>query len=308
MGEVIRDGIFYPDLGQVIIPNPSLQRQPSPYFSVRMKGLSQIGHDADTLIYGDELTWDDIEALKIPWGNSELQRYSNLEPNYSYVWNIGTRTFSVADASGNAISFSNIKSISDLGISWDILESHQFIILLTASYDWDAFLISKKINPENISDSVSYIWGQGDAYVKGATHFLPGAIRNRKDAAPGETAVGVHQSAECRVRQILLSKALALYASGRFPSNMDIQIRDRIANRLAITHSGTNTNLGKLLMVHMFTSNKMIGTFPDSYPWMLFKTFRWLWDDDNSGQPYDPNGPGEARIYDRTFDLSPWWG
>ena len=109
---------------------------------IRMKPATQTGKDFKYTVYGDEVNMDFYKTLNIPFGNTVVNPSTTLTLGYSYIWNLGNRTFTILDGSGNLVNQKlNIQSISDLEIDYTIQESHNFAMVLASSYDGIGYTI-----------------------------------------------------------------------------------------------------------------------------------------------------------------------
>lgn len=109
---------------------------------IRMKPATQIGKDFKYTVYGDEVNMEFYKTLNVPFGDTIDATPTTLTEGYSYIWNLGNRTFTILDGSGNLVSQKlNIQSISDLEIDYTIQESHNFAIVLASSYDGVGYTI-----------------------------------------------------------------------------------------------------------------------------------------------------------------------
>ncbi|MBP2629896.1 MAG: hypothetical protein H6Q70_524 [Firmicutes bacterium] len=275
--------------------NPSFIRPPRPYFSVRLKNLSHLGLKIPNKYYGDTLTFDEMEALNIDWGDNETLVYDSLQTSWSYVWNLGKKTFTVTDGNGAITIKTNVTTISDLGICYDILESHNFAIELTSDLDLPAFFIGSRAMEKKASIMQSIRWSSIEAYLNSIMHVAFKRLIERDETGLSvEDIFNLGLQINDTERNVLLAKITSLKAYGQYPMNF-LQGDQAIAVTRELIRQGTMLILGEFLMIQTFASiNKM--TKPVVEPWMLWDLWKWI-------------GRSSVTITrDRAFDLSPWWG
>lgn len=283
--------------------NDSLGRPPLPYFSVR---LMHMGHIGKMFVdyYGGTMMWDELGSLRIPWGYNETIKYNGVQPGWTYWWEIGTWDFIVTDDLGN-VTTEKIKTLSDLGITWDILESHQFSIHITGKFENDAFLIAWKYkhgydDPDDpdgtdnrLSEMLPYLWGQFEKYLNDLYTLHLGRLLNT-DRTVGENQL-VSIDITTQIRSAIFAKVTDLRASGEFPNDLvgvEESMSCEIVKRIREAESYM---VGSLLMIRLFASISD-NSDPVFEPWMLWQIWQWF---------------GRSSVVvsrDRVFDLSPWWG
>ena len=287
-----------------------------PYFSVRFKLLGHIGAKVPAEYVGNTMTWAELGSVGIPWGDSETVIYDSLQPGWSYVFNPGKKTFTVTDAANVVTVHSGIKSLSDLGIVWEILESSQFKIVFDASFEANAFLIAWKYihgrvppgeedpggdpnNPlfrDKRADMMQYSWALVDQYLNtGTVDSRIGRFVLGKDGDVVEDATTATISGTDLSRTILLANTVDLSAFGDYPTNYFPAPDQHIAAQDTRTKTGQIIDRGTLLMIASFASIMNMSK-PVFEPWMLWKMWEWA-------------GKGSVVVTrERCFDLSPWWG
>ena len=91
--------------------------------------------------YGDQVNIDFYRWLGVDIGEDSQPTWTRTD-GYKYVYNMTTRVFMVYDPSGTRIHVkSNITSMGDMGITFEIYKSHQFIIIQDEIDDALPFLI-----------------------------------------------------------------------------------------------------------------------------------------------------------------------
>lgn len=286
--------------------NPTLQRQPRPFTSVRLMHLGHLGLKIPAEYYGDTIKWDEIEALRIEWGDYETLIYDQLKVGWSYVWNLGRETFTVTDDTGVETIYHNITKLSQLGICWDAFESHQFKIILDGSFENTAFLLAYiyKINNPNPGDveippetrkaqSIGFSWSLVEEYLNRIMQlaYIRLIETSRQIGQESEKAI----SGELLDKAAILARITNLDVSAFFPVDLLQQEVNKNASSKNLIRQCEKFILGQYIMISLFASiNNM--SKPVYEPWMLWELYKWI---------------GKSSIVitrDRAFDLSPWWG
>lgn len=106
--------------------------------------------------YGDTLTWEQLAKADLKWGQSTTILFDTLKAGWTYVYNCVEERFTVTNNEDKVVYAINTNKISDFGITWEILTSHQFWIEYTDSASNIWFLIGTKkpkhkpsVNPDN---------------------------------------------------------------------------------------------------------------------------------------------------------------
>ncbi|TWH48560.1 hypothetical protein [Sporomusa sp. KB1] len=302
-----RGGIPQFEWGAIGRISPSLTGEPRPFFSVRLKHLGHLALKVPSTYYGDALTWDQLASLGMPWGDNTTLLYEAPLPGWSYRFDIGLKRFTVTDTEGQATVYNNIKTISDLGISWDIISSHQFVLFFDAHFENDAFLIGwylKKgypippewdIIPEILCDIYGYCWSDVEDYLQPgdyAVHFGR-LLERQQETVDIEVPTSL---SECERRNLLVNTTVDLSrATGGFQPNLKLSPEEKHMAKKSKDRAAELIPVGILLMIALFASISNASK-PAFEPWMLWELWRWL-------------GCGTVVVpRDRTFDLSPWWG
>lgn len=120
--------------------------------SVRLFEPTHAGGDKFGL-HGNQITLSLWTFIKLPIGASVTNPYT-LNSTYLYVLDYGTKIFTIYNGLGNIITtIANINTIADMCISFEILVSYNFIILLPSglfSYMFD-YAIANKFPCESIT-------------------------------------------------------------------------------------------------------------------------------------------------------------
>lgn len=293
------------DITGITVNNSSLGRVRHPFYTVLIKPLGQLGFDADQLMRGDEITCDELEALRIIWGYPVPEEYSELHEGWGYVWDIGAGVFTVTTDSHASTIRTGIRTISDLAVSVDVFESAQFIIKLSAAYDFDVFLVARKVVENKVSTLLGYRWGEADAYLSAVFHALFGRMllripENDSVIDGGNQLIVIDQGelydGEYQMRSLLLAVIQDLAQNGQYPNNLRPGQQGIHGQRQAVAHQGLLAQGGDLLTIYLFAAKLLNGEQPVFEPWMLYNIFVWF----VQGR--------EVESRNRTFDLSPWWG
>lgn len=283
--------------------NASFGRAPLPYFSVRLEHLGHVGVEFADL-FGGSMTWDQLSNLVLKWGNNEIIKYNGVKPGWTYWWEIGTWNFIVTDDLGN-VKTEKATTISDLGITWDIFESHQFSIHFSAKFENTAFLIAWKYKrgvlppddedtpPDRYAEVPKYLWGEFDKYLNETMQVKFGGFVDKLTYV-GETET-LDINISTNVKTALLAKTINFSASADFSLDLagielngmgEKKYREAVAETYMI---------GNLLMIRLFASIYDMSK-PVFEPWMLWHMWQWF------------GSSGVTIKRDRVFDLSPWWG
>ncbi len=294
----------------------SLGMPPAPFFSVRMKPLSHIGLKIPANYYGGTLTWGELGGLGIPWGNNEVVHWDGLQPGYIYKWEIPSLMFTVFNELGAVISSQKVTTVSDLGITWDILESPQFWIRVTGDYQKYPFLVAWYLkkgvptdpeepedpeDPHPPHDPTKYMtrgimqeikWSFVDKYLGDVMHVSFDRLIDRMEHVVVDFSLSSYVSL---YKSIVSARIAELSASGNFPNNLLMRDINSPATKQLIDRNSEAFALNSLVMISLFAS---IGNAskPVYEPWMLWKLWQWY-------------GKGSVVLTrERIFDLSPWWG
>lgn len=111
--------------------------------NIKVISPSSIIYRVTTPMYGDEVNLKFWKRLNIDIGAyPDALAYWQKTPGYKYIYTVNLKKFTVIDPSGN-IEFerSDIDSMGDMGISFDIYKSHQFIIKFDITNDDYPFYI-----------------------------------------------------------------------------------------------------------------------------------------------------------------------
>lgn len=104
------------------------------------------------IVYGDEATLDFWDALNVLWGTSQPIQEQYTE-GYQYIWNINQKKLFVISQNGSVERVKNIKTISDLAIDMDIVESHAFQIVIDSDLmAGSGYLIGRRVIPQRPCD------------------------------------------------------------------------------------------------------------------------------------------------------------
>jgi hypothetical protein len=269
---------------------------PIPYMSVKLMNLGDVGR---TFVdyYGDTITWDQFASLKLTWGDNTVIKYNGVQPGWTYWWEIGLWEFIVTDNLGNK-TVETVSTLSDLGITWDILESSQFSMHISARFVREAFLkawrYKRRILPCNLWPT-DYLWGEFDKYLNDDeydSHF------ERLRDSPRELGFFIEPGGmlgELREQTLMPIRDYNLDSTGNFPTDMWDLNYVKTTSKATPPRIVDQYEIGTMLMIYMFASI-MNASKPVFEPWMLWKMWQWFVPPDNS------------IVRDRVFDLSPWWG
>lgn len=277
----------------------SLRQPPKPYFSVRMLDLIRLLPQKTVTIRGSELIWQYLKAMQIPWEDGQVLLYESLQPGWSYFFDVNAKRFIVTDDTSAVVTHENITGLSEVGISWVILESEQFLIKATGDFTWDAFLIATRQDAQRASQSTGYRWGEADAYLNAVMHAVYDRLMGLLAVPAGELGLiidGQDYDAITRLWDILLPYVSVLAAWGEYPVNLQPGEQGQTGTRQLTNRPSQMATIGRALMIYLFADKLLNGSEPVLEPWLLWKLFQW-WGQGSITAPAD-----------RIFDLSPWWG
>lgn len=301
-----RTAVIYLD-GEYITPDSkSLGRAPAPFFSVKMKPLGQLGVDTATRIYGDEMTFAQYSELGIVIGEytGEIQ-FAEPQTGWSYVWDFSAGTFTVTDASAVSTQYTGRYTWESLAITWAVLQSHNFSVLISASFDKPVFLIGNRINTNRSIERNDFVWGQFEKYILDAMKWFFIRMNVAKDGiddfgikdapAPHDYGNYSYDGVYNDYRTCLIALVIDLAAIGVYDQNMLLNEHNAAATRQVVEKAGNMADIQTTLMIHLFAAITLNGHAPYVEPWLLWQLFQW-------------QGSGRAvSTRERIFDLSPLW-
>lgn len=275
----------------------SIERPPEPFFSVRMKPLAQIGINRTLLVYGDEATPDFTDSLSLAFGDTAPNGWDVLMPGYTYTFNVGRKQFAIADESGSVLAIRRVDTLHDLQIEAAVLESHQFIFLIDASFMKAVYPIVRRKIKESPTTIEVYQWGEFDRYLSKTFHaaFLRVYAWLGEDDRTGKDlyeAVGV----VTELRGIVFAVVRDLAQRAEFQQNLLAATRNFSAVRRENIKRAALMHFANLLMLHAIAAGILTGFKPCVEPWMLWGMFKWA-----------QLSTIIPREDDKIFDLSPWW-
>lgn len=291
--------------------NASMGRTPRPFFSVRLKNLGHIGVTFGDLI-GGTITMAQFGSLGLPWGISTTLLYAAPEIGWTYIFNRGEKTFTVTDSGGVVTVHSDIKTFSDLGISWAVFESPQFKIVLNSKFETEVFLSAWKYRngqippgqenpyPEGIPQKMGrpdpWFWSLVDSYLNATGgHADYERLFDLELIEPLKSAAVPTIDASGLARTVLFAAVNDLSADCLFPSNLFTGVNAAVCARTMLNKAAKKAVIGDWMMIAAFASI-MNASKPVLEPYMLWKLWQWV-------------ATGKVIIKrDRCFDLSPWWG
>lgn len=280
---------------------------PIPLTSVMLMHLGHVGMDFK-YFHGGTMTWDELGSLNLKWGDNTTIKYNGLQPGWTYFWEIKNYDFIVTDNAGN-VTITNCKTISDLGITWDIFESPQFTIHISGKWENDSFLVAWRYKtgvkpppddpffppaPKQFAIIEDYLWGEFDKYLKAEMHAKYGVLIDKATIYGNEDTIVDMDITGC-AKAIILAKTTSLSTTGNFPASISLGKSNSLGEKEYREAVAEIADVGNLLMICIFASI-MNGSKSCFEPWMLWKMWQW----------YGSSGVVVNR--DRIFDLSPWWG
>nr|WP_092074937.1 hypothetical protein [Dendrosporobacter quercicolus]NSL49562.1 hypothetical protein [Dendrosporobacter quercicolus DSM 1736]SDN22816.1 hypothetical protein SAMN04488502_11517 [Dendrosporobacter quercicolus] len=293
MAGIVRNGqMYYPFIG-FTIDNRSLAGRGRPLYPIRLRMLNAVPF----AFWGGVLTWAVMETLGIAWGDNEIIRYAELQPGWIYEWDLTTKLFTVTTAEEEKTQY-QAETLSDLGISWTILESNQFYIYPQGRKANEAFLVGTRLDAMR-NGAVQQYDNMDIDFLRGVQHavfdFL--SIYDDRNFQTGAADMSQGQAHENYPEDILLARTNGINFGNYYPVHLYPGSSSFNGKRSEIMHAGY-TRAMTFLMIRLFASRLLspLNSKIVYEPWMLWEIFRWLFMRPNAGRR------------DRIFDLSPWWG
>ncbi len=287
----MRETQLYLSLTGFTVQNRSLTGRSGPLFPVRLHFPNAVQY----IFWGNGLTWAILEPLGIFWGDNETLHYAILEPGWTYEWNLKTRIFTVTNAGGEVTAY-EATTLSDLGISWEILESSQFFIYPFGTIG-EFFLSGTRIDLERPGESQNAAFMDID-YLRGVQHAVFDFLSACQEQDPHRPdIVSIDNSIE-NYSDILLASTNEINFTNGYPIDLYPGESTKTTERRQLEHQGYIQTI-TYLIIRMFAS-RMLSLLNSKIvfePWMLWEIFKWVY--------VRPNSTGKR---DKIFDLSPWWG
>lgn len=278
----------------------SLTNSHVPFFNTtKIKPLSSLGIDGDLIVYGDEATYYFVKSIGVIYGLvSSNSTCDTLQDGWQWKWNLGNNILTVKDSTNKTVAIRQIDTWADLNVSYDVLQSHQFIYYKGAdAYNEDFIIVSKSLT-NRISDKNIISWGWLDKYLTAAFHTAYGRLcqymNNNIDTLSYDIDYIYDSFSELKTDITTVVTDLSM--SGYFDFRLWISNPSVPADRLKKARKTILEDIGKILMIQIISSCLLAGSKPCFEPWMIWQMFKWL--------PLN----AFAEIEDKIFDLSPWWG
>lgn len=118
-------------------------RSATPPLSTRFQSFSFVTGGM-IVVYGDEITFNFLDSLKIPWGEGTPVE-EHLTAGYLYVWNVNQHKLVITDNQGSITKIKNIKTLADLALDLDIMQNHQFKIIVDSDRAGDTYPIVERL-------------------------------------------------------------------------------------------------------------------------------------------------------------------
>lgn len=294
MGEVIKPGqMIKPFLG-LGMASKSLGRPPKPYFSSLIKPLNSLGIDKTVIVYGDEATVEFMDYLYIKWGNTIPNVVDTLKQGYQYIWNVGKKTLTIIDASGNIETQRIINAWCDLAIESYILESHQFCYVLDANLLPEAFPIARRYIKTTTAQKQGYVWGITDEYldpnIDGNSQLYFFCKNDNKKV--GQVYMYFEKVKE--LQDILYGLIRNLSQTANY-INLFVKEKDGHGKKIIVVKKAIMHLSIKYQMIYA-VSNSILNADKHCYePWMLWEMFKWI------------SNSSFIEVEEKIFDLSPMW-
>lgn len=207
------------------------------------------------IVTGANLNWVTMDSMGITWGDNTVLRYATRQTGWNYTWDLDTHIFTVTDAAGQSTSYAAITTLSDLGISWDILESTQFYISRTKPKTNEVFLPAVRIDPQRPTQTMSYARMAVDYLLTGEQHvvfdYLIDYIANELTE---HCSVNTNfKGEEAAFYNLLLARTDELNATSCFPLDLISTEKHYTADRQIVQHIG-HMQPYSYLMIMLFAS------------------------------------------------------
>lgn len=262
------------------------------------------------------LTWQLLADYGITWGEPTTPIYTSPQPNYTYVWNLTSFTFTVNDGAGNITTHQNVKHLNDLRVSWGVFTSNQFFVQFYDETNGDVFLIgdrSKKLLPSIIEEIGEYMYNN---YLESGNDYtgfdrLSDYIKKLENSSGAivedPTVIDMEVITNEFLSMILIDvmmvlPAFLLQCNNVYPVdlyNTDTGISGKIddGDGKRTIRQGIFSQSMSLLMIALFAQRLLTADNKIVYePWMLYSTFMWY-------VKSVPTSSNNRKI----FDLSPRW-
>lgn len=299
MGTNITNDQILPEATGMGTVSASLANSPVPFLkTTKIKPLSSLGIDGDLIIYGDEATYYFVKSIGVVYGLvSSNSTCDTLQDGWQWKWNLGNNILTVKDNTNKTVAIRQIDTWADLNISYEVLQSHQFIYYKGAdAYNEDFIIVSKSLT-NRISDKNIISWGCLDRYIDIAFSTAYGTITAYIDSKSELASKTIYSYDSFEDLRNAISAAVTdLFMSGFFDFRLWISDAAVPADRLKKTRKTILEDIGKILMIQILSSCLFSGNKPCFEPWMIWHMFKWL-----------PQNVF-TEIEDKIFDLSPWWG
>lgn len=247
--------------------------------------------------YGNALTWGYLRSYQKSWGIQKPIQYSVAMPGYTYFWDIEKGVFTVTDTAGGVTEHSGIRTIKDLGISWEILRSVQFRSFNLDDSNGDTFIICKRMDPKRIGQTNHIGEFMHNDYLSGNDqHTLFDRITDAHTLYD-LFAMVTGYFADSADRAILLANTNHLQANNLYPLNMINSPINLHSERIRLKKQGIQCIAAHYVMIAIFAQH-LLSTDNDIVyePWMLWAAYQWY-----------VNTVRVATNNRQIFDLSPRW-
>lgn len=273
----------------------SLARPPETFFSTKLKPLGSIGQDETVIVYGDEATPDFTDSIDVVFGDAEPAAWDSLQTGYSYIWNVGNKNLVIKNADGVIVTARKITAWSDLCISAEVLESHQFTYIIDGSYTPNAFLLATRQMSMRKSSVMAVCWGEFEKTLTTIFHVVYTRVEGWLKEEAG-TMEYENMGAIARLQSFIKATIGDLSQSALFPQNLYLASKNLAGKPIKVNKSVLIASIGKYLMVYTISATLLLGDKDCYEPWMLWEMFKWL------------QKSRYVEVEETIFDLSPNWG
>ena len=279
----------------------SLKRPPEPFTSTRMIPFGSVGLNRERYVYGDEATVGFLDSLRIGWGDTAPSSWDSLQAGWQWKWYLVNRMLVVTDASGKK-TIRQASTWSDLLISLEVLESHQFLYVLNAGDEPDPFLIVSRPIGLFLSFLSGFLWGlNGSSDGGGDYHYIQKVRTFWLVASESGSLPVITFTLQEKEQSVIFAHITSeLQAAGIYPLDLVDGSEDIVAKYEMTDRKGNIFMLGTYLFWAYATTSLFLNddyeSGPCYEPWMLWQMWKWI-------QKYR-----FADIPGKIFDISPHWG
>jgi len=280
----------------------SIKRPPAPFISTQMIPFGSIGLNEERQVCGDEATCGFTDSLRVIWGDTEPNSWDNLQDGWQWKWYLCDSHLEIINSFLGKKYVRQVDTWSDLLVSIEVLESHQFIYVLDAGDEPIPFLIASRPYGLFLSFLPEFIWGlNGSSDGGGDYHYIQkGHTFWLIDSESGALPVITFTLHEKDQSPLFAHVTRELQAVGIYPLSLADGMSELAAYYERSDRRGNVSTLGMYLFWACAASSLFLNddyaSGPCYEPWMLWQMWKWL-------QKYR-----FEELSGKIFDISPNWG